>query len=667
MESVDTARGQGAPGASWVGSILRAAPQGGSWKGPWEPGGGTVLLSGPCPRSANSEIKPSHLLGELFPGTAGQGPGRHHRAEATADPLPSPKAEGAQVAGGAGECGPWCPGRRETPRGLERRLVRDDSAAQGSDLTAGRREGSAKFPLTPQTCRGGQGAPTPGPEASGKPGSQGAGGTPTSFTSPFLCGPPQCASASGWGPSGKGDPWLRGVFRSQTKGVCLSGRTWRPICSLRAPDTPTRPRHSRSPADAGLAVPVPAVRQPSPGFGASRRLCCGPAGPRAGSLHRGRAPPSAPSPPALRALERRGRPRSRDPAGARSPNAPQRPRATRLLPQTFASPPAFSRENCAASRLGGTDPPPLPGTRAPAGSRHPPRAGRCARPGCPPAPAAAPAWTARPEARPGGGLRSWRNSAAAVAGRGGAGRARCGQGHPSWRVPTRAAPPTRPPWPPDSRGRRGGAAAAAARGALPSSSSSSSPAPLRLPPSASPPSPHPARSLCCSSSELGARGGRAARSRQPSAQAHRRSAQLPPPLVSPPPPPPPRVEGAQHGRAGLAAPRLPGAPGAPGRRAPLRRAGGRGALGAADPALRVSAAPAPGEGTRDPLSSSLGAGRCGRRVLLASASPLAPALPPGAERAARPGWDPPAPTPGLASGTWRGSPRVTAPTLKPVY
>lgn len=74
-------------------------------------------------------------------------------------------------------------------------------------------------------------------------------------------------------------------------------------------------------------------------------------------------------------------------------------------------------------------------------------------------------------------------------------------------------------------------------------------------------------------------------------------------------------EGAQHGRAGFAAARVPGGLGAPRRRASLRSAGGRGALGAADPALRVSAGSCAARGgdpaARDPPCPSLGACRCG--------------------------------------------------------
>lgn len=190
MEIVDTARGQGAPGASWVGPVPRAAPQGGSWKGPREPGGRRRGLSGPCPRAANSEIKPSICWGNFFQGLLGRilddTTGRKPQPT-----LPSLKAEGAEVAGGARRMRAQVPRPPGDPARSGARLVQDDSASLGAVLTAGRRERSAKFPLTPQTSRGGQGAPKPGPEASGEPGSQGAGGTPTSFTLPFLCGPPQ--------------------------------------------------------------------------------------------------------------------------------------------------------------------------------------------------------------------------------------------------------------------------------------------------------------------------------------------------------------------------------------------------------------------------------------------------------------------------------------------
>lgn len=113
------------------------------------------------------------------------------------------------------------------------------------------------------------------------------------------------------------------------------------------------------------------------------------------------------------------------------------------------------------------------------------------------------------------------------------------------------------------------------------------------------------------------------------------------------------MEGAQHGRAGLAAPRLPGAPGAPGRRAPLRRAGGRGALGAADPALRVSAALAPGEGPapRAPRCSSLGARQVRAAGLAGVGLASRTCTPSRSGAGGEVGAGPAAPTPGLASGT----------------
>lgn len=172
---------------------------------------------------------------------------------------------------------------------------------------------------------------------------------------------------------GKGTP-------GSPRGLSFPNQRSLPVRKDLAPNLlPTRSRHPGPVTPAALRtpawpIPVPAVRKPSPGFGlgASRRLCCGPAGPRAGSLHRGRAPPSAPSPPALRAQERRGRPRSRAPAGALSPRPRPHPTA-RGRPGSFfrlllLRPPSFRKTarpggGRAISRLGGPDSPPLPRTR----------------------------------------------------------------------------------------------------------------------------------------------------------------------------------------------------------------------------------------------------------------------------------------------------------------
>lgn len=239
---------------------------------------------------------------------------------------------------------------------------------------------------------------------------------------------------------------------------------------------------------------MPAVRKPSPGFGASRRLCCGPAGPRAGSLHRGRAPPSAPSPPAPRAQERCGRPRPH-------PNARGRPGSFfRLL---ILHPPSLWKTarpggGRALSRLRGTDPPPLPRTRRARQERSPTKCGAL-RPPRPPSGAPSRPGVDRP-AR--GAPRRRTAELEQLGGRSGrAGRGRARSLRP--RTPELASPrPRGASHPPSVAAGLPRAAEAGPRPPLREARFPPPPPrllPLRLPPSSSPPSPHPARSLFCSS------------------------------------------------------------------------------------------------------------------------------------------------------------------------
>lgn len=221
-------------------------------------------------------------------------------------------------------------------------------------------------------------------------------------------------------------------------------------------------------------------------------------------------------------------------------------------------------------------------------------------------------------------------------GRAGQGRSRGGQGHWSLLVTAREVPPALPPrlaglpgaaeaGPGSRRGKR--------RVSLPPPAPASSPA---LPPASSPPSfpPHPPCSFFpCSPSEPGAReAGGAARGEagSPARSPTARPAQLfAAALVAAAAAAAAGVsEGAQDGPAGLTALRVPGGLGAPSRGAFLRGAGGCGALGAADPALRVSAwcwdSPGGATGARETGAPKFGClqvplgrtrGGCGPRLL----------------------------------------------------
>lgn len=145
----------------------------------------------PC--AVNSEIKPSIGWDNFSPGLRGSRAGltlaRHHPAEAAAPTYRwkrrprrlkvgsgGGKDRSAADAGTEAQPGGGCPerprdaGSARPPGSLScAPRVQDDSASAGSVVAASRREGSAKLPVTPQT----------------------------SFTSPFDCGLPQCASARG--------------------------------------------------------------------------------------------------------------------------------------------------------------------------------------------------------------------------------------------------------------------------------------------------------------------------------------------------------------------------------------------------------------------------------------------------------------------------------------
>lgn len=253
-----------------------------------------------------------------------------------------------------------------------------------------------------------------------------------------------------------------------------------------------------------------------------------------------------------------------------------------------------------------------------------------------------------------------KNSAAAV-GRAGQGRSRGGQGHWSLLVTAREVPPALPPWlaglpgaaeagPGSRRGKR--------RVSLPPPAPASSPA---LPPASSPPSfpphPPPCSFFPCSPSEPGAReAGGAARGEagSPARSPTARPAQLfAAALVAAAAAAAAGVsEGAQDGPAGLTALRVPGGLGAPSRGAFLRGAGGCGALGAADPALRVSAwcwdSPGGATGARETRGAQVWvpAGAARQNPRRVRASPLAPASQ-HRHQTARLGWDLLAPSLGL--------------------
>lgn len=196
----------------------------------------------------------------------------------------------------------------------------------------------------------------------------------------------------------------------------------------------------------------------------------------------------------------------------------------------------------------------------------------------------------------GGGLQSCKE----LSGCSGPGRARLEPRRPrtpelaSLRPPGASRPPAAARRTP--RGRRGGAGQPPRQEArlAPSSRACLLPsAPSRLLPAFLPPPPPPGSFFPCSPSEPGAReaggaarGGASSLARSPTARPAQLSAAAP---VAAAAAAAGVSEGAQDGRAGLAALRVPGGLGAPSRRALVRRAGGCGALGAADPALRVSA------------------------------------------------------------------------------
>ena len=183
-----------------MGPVPCAAPRGGSATGSQEPGVPPELGKStnvpsvthlPC--AVNSEIKPSMSWDNFSRGLRGSRagldlrrtpPGGSHspylaleaedaEAEGGVRKRPRPRRGGRQLrrsraADARGD--PATQGAHGSPGSLScAPLVQDDSASAGSVVTVSRREGSTKLLVTPQT----------------------------SFTSPFLCGLPQCAPASG--------------------------------------------------------------------------------------------------------------------------------------------------------------------------------------------------------------------------------------------------------------------------------------------------------------------------------------------------------------------------------------------------------------------------------------------------------------------------------------
>lgn len=160
--------------------------------------------------------------------------------------------------------------------------VENDSASLASVSTASRREGSAKFPVTPQASRAGRRLGSRVPGRGG--GEQGRGGRlvlrvskgspppPLLSPCPFLCRPRECASAGGWGlTEERVNPGSQRNLLFPKPGESASregvGAAFASLCSPDIPATATR----RSCADTGpQPVRARAAPKPSPGPGRAR-------------------------------------------------------------------------------------------------------------------------------------------------------------------------------------------------------------------------------------------------------------------------------------------------------------------------------------------------------------------------------------------------------------